>query len=199
MTRRVLVLIGVAGLLAAYVLGERLFPGPSLDPATSVSRENQQPPEASMRAPGPPAKLNPLEGLAEGSFSAMLERPLFNPGRSPRPQAPPPPPPPPPPEEPPPAAEPVMAGPVAEDFKLLAVATGPSGPVAALRLAASGEVLYLRKGHTLDAWTVIDVTDRAVVIGTPDNPDDNVTLTLFEEVPASAPGADAGNLLEPAP
>jgi hypothetical protein len=40
--------------------------------------------------------LNPLQALDAGRFTAMLERPLFNPGRAERPPEPPPEPPPPP-------------------------------------------------------------------------------------------------------
>lgn len=205
MNHRVFLLIGLAVLLGAHVAGEGLFTGSGSAPITEVGSEQQSspaapPPEpvaAAMMPPGAPAKLNPLEGLAAKSFSAMLERPLFNPRRSPRPEAPPPPPPPTPlPEEPPVAADPVSLGPDAQDFKLLAIATGPSGRVVALRLAASGEVLYLRKGNSVDAWTVIDVNDKSLVLGTPEN---NVTLSLFEEEQSAAPDMQAEEQLEPAP
>jgi hypothetical protein len=59
---------------------------------------------------------------------------------------------------------------------------GVSGQVG----AASGEVLYLREGNPVDAWTVIAMTDRALVIGTSEI---NVTFSLFEEDQPVAPDA----------
>ena len=181
MNRRLLLLIGVAVLLGTYVVGGKLFKGPDLERATGLDQENQSASAALMTEPGPPAELNPLEGLRAESFSALLERPLFNPGRMPRPEVSLPPPVV---EEPPPAVEPVAVGPNAQDFKLLAIAVGPAGRVAALRLAASGEVLYLREGNPVETWTVIAMTDRALVIGTSEI---NVTLNLFEEDQPVAP------------
>lgn len=176
MNRRLVLLISIAGLLGAYVAGGELFTGSDPERATGTGDENQSGPAAPATASGPSAKLNPLEGLAPESFSAMLERPLFNPGRTPRPvEAPPPPPPSP--EETPPPPEPVVTGPNGQDFKLIAIAAGPFGRVAALRLAVSGEVLHLREGDRVNAWTVIAVNDRSIVIGTTEN---NVTLRLFE-------------------
>ena len=115
----------------------------------------------------------------------MLERPLFNPGRAERPPEPPPEPPPPPPpvEELPPEMPPEPPGPVAQDFALIAVAAGPSGRVAAVRLAATGEVLYLREGQPVQSWNVMKVNDRSVVIGTPGS---NVEITLFGDEGAAA-------------
>ena len=71
----------------------------------------------------------------------------------------------------------------AKDYKLLAVAGGPSGRVAALRVVATGEVLYLRAGQPVDAWTLLSIDAKSAVIGTPEQ---NVTLRLFE-ADASAP------------
>lgn len=183
MNRNLVILSTIAVLLGAYAAGDWLTGGRSLTGGGSGS-ETQSPakPTAAEPAQGTAAKLNPLEGLSADSFSAVMEKPLFNPGRAPRP--PDPPPPPPPPEAPPPPETPQEApAPKPEDYALLAVAGGPSGFVAAVRLSATGEVLYLRQGQPVGEWTVVSVGDRSVVIGTPEN---NVTLNLFE-----SNGADA--------
>jgi len=192
MSRNLKVLGGIAVLLAAYAAYDWLGrTGPeTVLPAVAPSGSVAQ---------GDAAKLNPLEGLSPDSFAAVLERPLFNPGRAPRPAEPPPPPPQPEPPPPPetPSPEPM---PNAADYALLAVAGGPSGRVAAIRLSATGEVVYLREGQPVGEWTIVSVGDRSVVIGTPEN---NVTLNLFETVgpegqppPMEEPPPPAG---EPAP
>lgn len=134
-------------------------------------------------------KLNPLQDLDPDSFEAIVNRPLFNPSRQPRPPepvvaAPPPVVEQPPPEPPPP---PPPQGPGPEDYKLLGVASGPDGRVAALRVASSGDVVYLRKGETIDSWSVVDVGDRSVAIGTQDSP---VTYSLFASTDAAAAAGD---------
>lgn len=185
MSRNLKMLGAIAVLLAAYAAYDwlgRTEPD-AVVPAVAPTGGADQ---------GGAAKLNPLEGLSPGSFAAVLERPLFNPGRAPRPAEPPPPPPqpeqPPPPETPPPPPMPNAA-----DYALLAVAGGPSGRVAAIRLAATGEVAYLREGQPVGDWTVVSVGDRSVVIGTPEN---NVTLNLFEAV---APEGQPPPMEEPPP
>lgn len=156
MNRRLLLLAATAAVLAAVVLLER------------VDWPEAQRPDAAAQAPaapsGEPVRLNPLAGLAQQSFPAVLERPLFNPGRAGRlPE--PPPPPPPVAEEPPPPPPPEPQGPGAADFTLVAVSSGPSGKVAALRVAATGDVVYAREGQPVDGWTVLAIDDRSVVIG----------------------------------
>ena len=181
MNRRLLLLIAVAVLLGSFLL----FDGGGLPPAgervLSTPAAEYTPPPADA-AGGGPATLNPYQGLAERSFTNMLERPLFNPGRAGRPpepvqtesevaapELPPEPPEPPQPPEPP--------APQAEDFMLVAVAAGPAGRVAAVRLASTGDVLYLRPGQPVDGWTVLAVNDKSVVIGTAER---NVEVTLFD-------------------
>lgn len=172
MNRRLVVLSAIAALLGAYELAPYLgglFSSSGNAPALQPS----SPPSG-----GGAVKLNPLQGIEAQSYAAIMERPLFNPGRQPRPAEPvatvqptveqPAPPPPPP---PPPAPGP-------DDYRLLGVASGPDGRVAALRVAASNEVVYLRKDDTLDSWSVVDITDRSISIGTPDNP---VTFSLFAD------------------
>ena len=43
--------------------------------------------------------------------------------------------------------------------------------------AQSGDVVYLRKGESVDGWSVIDLGDRSIAIGPPENP---VTYSLFD-------------------
>jgi hypothetical protein len=175
MNRRLLWLGAAALALGLILLLDRGTPLQSPG-SEAPTPEAGQPPSAGT-GPGTEVMLNPLEGLDTESFTAMLQRPLFNPGRSARPPEPPPEPPPPPMEEPPPAPPPAPSGPVAQDFALIAVAAGPSGHVAAVRLASTGEVLYLREGQPVLSWNVMKVNDRSVVIGTPES---NVEITLFD-------------------
>lgn len=179
MNRRLVGMAAVVALLGGYLAYDHFGSQPpggseAVAPGAEVAR-----PAA--------VKLNPLQDLDPETYTAIVERPLFNPSRQPRPpelvatpqppvaEQPPPPPPPP----------PVPQGPGPEDYKLLGVASGPDGRIAALRVASNGEVVYLRKGESVDSWTVVDVGDRSVAIGTPDNP---VTFSLF----ADAGGAGEG-------
>jgi hypothetical protein len=176
MNRRLLLLGSAALALGLVLLWDRgAFP-PIPDGEVPVPVAEQPPPPAG-ESPAAQALLNPLDGLQAESFTAMLDRPLFNPGRSARPPEPPPEPPPPPMEETPPEPPPAPPGPLAQDFVLVAVAAGPSGHVAAVRLASTGEVLYLREGQPVMSWNVMKVNDRSVVIGTPES---NVEITLFD-------------------
>lgn len=179
--KRLVWLTALAALLGGYVVFEGLgsfLPGGGGDEAVVgavVPRSTQ-------------VKLNPLEGLDPESYTAIVEQPLFNPTRQPRPTEPPPAPPEveqPMVEEPPPPP-PQPQGPNPEDYKLLGVSAGPDGRIAALRIASSGQVVYLRKGERLDSWSVVDVDDRSVAIGTEDNP---VTFSMF----ASPESGEAGD------
>lgn len=193
MNRRLLLMSATAVLLGAYVLvGEggllsRFFQstapeGDVLGPGTA--------PEAGAdgAAPREALKLNPLEGLDPQSFPAIVEQPLFNPGRAPRPAAAPPPV-----EDLSPAPEqapepmPEEAGPSAADYRLLAVSSGPAGRVAALRLNQTGEVLFLREGQDVQQWKVLAVGPRTITIGTPEQ---NVELAMFENT-GEAPDVQA--------
>ena len=194
--------------LAAAALGAYLFlEGPlhmPLQMLESGGKNDGAVPIVAPNASGPgqPAELNPLHRLVADRFRAIIDRPLFNPGREPRPIEPPAPPPAPPVEAQPTEATP-PSGPNAEDFNLLAVSTGPMGRVAVLRIVASGEVLYLREGHLIETWTLLSVSERSVVVGTAEH---NVTISLFEvAAPASEETAVEGEapteqeLSEPAP
>ena len=185
MNKRLVGLAAVAALLGGYLVVENIgsFHGPAGDDASLP---------AGTAARSGTVKLNPLQALDPQSFTAIDERPLFNPSRQPRPAEQPvvvqqPPPEPPPVAEPPPAAP---QGPGPEDYKLLGIAIGPDGRIAAVRIASSGEVVYVRKGEAVENWSVIDVGDRSVAIGTADNP---VTYGMFAKADeGSAPAAGGG-------
>ena len=185
MNRRLAGLATVAALLGGYLAFDglpSLAPGGGEQPVTSAS----VPRTAEV-------KLNPLEGLDPESFTAIVDQPLFNPSREPRPPVPVAPPTPEveqPVVEQPPPPPPLPQGPGPEDYKLLGVSAGPDGRIAALRIAASGDVVYLRKGESVDSWSIVDVGDRSVAIGTPENP---VTFSMFAAGgPDSPDNADMG-------
>lgn len=184
MNRRLILLASLALLLGLVLLLDRSG-SPELESVAAAGQTGPvEPPD-----PRTGARLNPLEELDAASFAATLESPLFNPDRAPRPQELPVEPAPPPPEMP--AA---AAGPGAADYDLVAIASGAEGRVAALRSAATGEVLYLREGQPLEAWRVLSLGDRSVVIGTPEN---NIELTLFDDQQDGSGEADEAAL--PAP
>lgn len=168
---RLAVLGAVALLLGGYVAVEGLG---LFQPSDSVQAPS--PGATSARTAG--VKLNPLEGLDSESYPAIVDKPLFNPSRQPRPAEPEAPPPPP--EQPmveqPPPPPPAPAGPGPDDYKLLGVSSGPDGRIAVLRVSSSGAVVYLRQGENIDSWSVVDIGDRSVAIGTPENP---VTFSMF--------------------
>ena len=175
----------VAVLLGGYLAVEEMG---LFQPTESVQVASPAATEA--RSAG--VKLNPLEGLDPANYPDIVDKPLFNPSRRPPPAEPAPPPPPPEQpvaEEPPPP--PAPAGPGPEDYKLLGVSAGPDGRIAVLRIEASGDVVYLRQGESIDSWTVIDIGDRSVEIGAPENP---VTFSMFA---AAGDGDSEGD--QPAP
>lgn len=174
----------LAVLLGGYLAVEELGLFQSAEPVQVAS-------PAATPAASAAMKLNPLQGLDPANYPAIVEKPLFNPSRRPPPaeSAPPPPAEQPVAEEPPPP--PAPAGPGPEDYKLLGVSAGPDGRIAVLRIAASDDVVYLRQGETIDSWTVIDIGDRSVEIGTPENP---VTFSMFA---ASGEGDTEGDQAVP--
>ena len=187
MNRRLAGLATVAALLGGYLAFDGLpsfAPGGDEQPVTSTSTSVPRTAEV---------KLNPLEGLDPESFTAIVDQPLFNPSRKPRPPVPVTPPAPEveqPVVEQPPPPPPLPQGPGPEDYKLLGVSSGPEGRIAALRVAASGDVVYLRKGESVDSWSVVEVGDRSVAIGTPEN---RVTFSMFAAGgPGSPDDADMG-------
>ena len=192
MNRRLILLASVAMFLGAVLLLDQSR-SPAPEPVAAAGQDQPaEPLDSGMGAP-----LNPLEALEAASFAATLESPLFNPGRAPRPQELPAEPSLPP--EPPPEMPVSATGPSADDFDLVAIAASPQGRVAAVRQASTGEVLYLREGQPLDAWRVLSLGDRAIVIGTPES---SITLSLFDDEPAGggeaeqqAPQAPAGEAM----
>ncbi len=197
MNRRLVLMSAAAAVLAAYVLtGEGGLLSGLLQPSAPESGESQPgTPQAVVPVGGAPRegfKLNPLQGLDPQSFPAIVEQPLFNPGRTPRPADAPPPvadvsaPPEPPPE---PITE--EQGPVAGDYRLLAVSSGPSGRVAALRLNDTGEVVFVREGQEVQQWRVLALGPRSLTLGTPEQ---NVELAMFEatDEPLEPPAMEEG-------
>jgi hypothetical protein len=196
MNRRPLILAAVALALGAYLAVEHadwLLPSGGDDTVSRMSSQDS----GKAAEGGKSAKLNPLEGMQAATYASIVEQPLFNPGR--RPPAPEPEPqaePPAPeiaPEAPPPAAP---EGPNAADYLLIGVSDGPSGRVAAVKIAQTTEVFYVREGQTVGPWTVLSVGDRDVTIGNADNP---VTLRLFENLGTRAPLGEDPAPEEPAP
>ena len=197
MNTRLAGLSAVAALLGGYLVvqGLGLF--------NTGGGDVEVAPVTDAAAPGAAAvRLNPLQDLDPESFAAIVEKPLFNPTRQPRPAepvAPPSPPEQPMVEEPPP---PMPEGPGPEDYALLGVSSGPDGRIAAVRVSANGEVVYLRKGESVDSWSVVDVGDRTVAIGTPER---SVTYTMFDSSDADAmsgeglPGAAVPGQAQPLP
>ncbi len=192
MNRRLLLLSSLAAVLAIVLLFDRSLSPPVAEPVVPVSAVE---PPAAAPDTDTEALLNPLAGMAPDDFTAMLERPLFNPsrtGRAPEAAAPAPMPAvveaPPPPETP---------GPRAEDIALVAISSGPSGRIAALRVSATGEVLYLRAGQPVQSWTVLSVSDRSVVVGTAQS---SIELSLFPGKAGASPAqpsAPAEPVIEP--
>lgn len=175
MNRRLVLLSSVALVLGGVLMIDwktRSSSGP--EPTAVASQPPAVSPEAEATASE--AMLNPLEDLGSDNFPSVLEKPLFNRSRAPRPPEPPPEPPPVV-EEAPPEMPPEKPGPRAEDFTLVAVSSGSTGKVAAVRVAATNEVLYVREGQPVLEWSLLSVADKSVVIGTAES---SVEIRLFE-------------------
>lgn len=185
MNSRIIALSGVAVLLGGFVLVDQ-FGLPDLFSRSSGAAQAQD----AQASTGSGVKINPLQGLEPQSFAVIMDRPLFNPSRAPRPPEPV--------AQPQPVVEqpveqapPPPTGPNPGDYKLLGIAKGSSGGTAAIKVAASGEVVYLHQGQPIDSWTVIDIGPRFVKIGTPENP---VSFSLFEDPNADGAPMDGGNM-----
>ena len=202
MNRNLIVLSAIAVLLGAYAAVDWL---PGLWPPTGRTGTDEAAPAATSaggRSRLHRAKLNPLEGLAAESFAAVLERPLFNPGRTPRPRG--------------TAATSAAAGGTAPTRSRRRLQPAPTrrishcSPLRAGRQGLSQRFASLPRarcstcveGQPVEQWTLISVSDRSVVIGTPE---DNVTISMFEhnddEPPPpstpEAPPAFPGNIQPP--
>ena len=184
LNRRLAGMTAVAAVLGGYLAYQGLGPLPS-GSGVNVSAPDIAVPRSV------PVKLNPLQDLDPATFQAIVDRPLFNPSRHPRPPEPVNTPPPvveqPAVEQPPPPPPPVAQGPGPDDYKLLGVSSGPDGRIAAVRIASSGDVVYLRKGEGVDSWSVVDIGERTVAIGTPDNA---FTYGLFANTDAAPSGEE---------
>jgi hypothetical protein len=176
MNRRLVILSAIAVLLAVYLLLAGDGGKNSVSPGMNEVPQTAQDAEAPTPAQRLDAKLNPLDPLDPQSFTAILERPLFDQSRQKREEEPPPPPPPAT-DEPPPVTEELQ--PTASDYQLLAIAGGPAGRVAAVRFVPTDDVLYLREGQLIEPWRVLSIRERSVVIGSAEH---NIEISMFETV-----------------
>lgn len=126
-------------------------------------------------AQSPPAKapvqsfaLPPLEELR-----ATRDRPLFSPNRRPDETA------------PGPESGPVEESPDSVPFELTGVVMGTEVAIAILRNRDTQETVQLRRGETLEAWSIEEIAARHVVLRQEDR---QVRLELF---PAKAEGPAA--------
>lgn len=140
----------------------------------------------SSGVPGPGAAprnviLNPLQ-VSAGELSEIVDRPLFNPTRAPRVEAPPPPPP-----------EPVVADVLVEaepefdpsEYTLLGIAASASLKTAMIRANKTDEVFHVSAGQKFLELTVEAVDDREVTLRLEQN---SYKLKLFEN-PGRQPAA----------
>jgi hypothetical protein len=127
--------------------------------------------ETPLPAAGEIPELPPLEDL-----SATVERPLFVRSRRP-PEA----------ALPPPAAEstPVEVAKEEAPAELTGIVNGPDRTYAILRSVATKEVVHLRKGETIDDWSVQEIGVRHVVLRRGAG---SLRLELFAEKDADAGG-----------
>lgn len=176
--RRLVLLLALAGGLAAYVVSEGgLLP--------NVATQSATPPQggAATAIEAPPKSRiigNPLAPLDPAAVNEITARPLFNPTRAPAPA---------------PAPEPVQVeAPKAEpepevakinpdDFTLLAIATGVNGPTAVIRWNPTGEVFRLKRGQTMTGFQVAAIGNRELTVS---RDGQSVELKLFQK-PAQIP------------
>ena len=130
-------------------------------------------------AQGSPSYVNPLTKLSIGTFSKIVERPLFNPTRAGPPHVA---------EAPPPvqAEQPPLAAKetVTEaDFTLMAVAGTDGKRVALVRREKTGEVYHLKQGDILADWTLSKIESREIVL---DRDGILLSLKLFVATSTSA-------------
>lgn len=100
----------------------------------------------------------PAAAPGDSAYSAIVDRPLFDPTR--HRYIPPPPPPPAPVPKPAPVAPPP---PAPLRVALVGVVTGGDRPIALLR-GNDGQVLRLTKGESIDGWLIVAIADRSVDI-----------------------------------
>lgn len=173
--RRLLLLIACAAALAAYAVwsgsaGSLLMLAGAGDAAAVA--EAPAPRVAESKMSSEPIPLNPLAAVTVEQFAEIVDRPLFNPTRTPPPV-----------ED---AAPAQVAGPAPpapeesakpEDFTLLAVAVADDSRIAMLRWNKTNEVFHLKQGQFLSDWELRSVGEREVTIG---RNDVSFSLKLFE-------------------
>ncbi len=188
--RRLLLLIACAAALAAYAVwsgsaGSLLMLAGAGDAAAVA--EAPAPRVAESKMSSEPIPLNPLAAVTVEQFAEIVDRPLFNPTRTP----------PPPVED---AAPAQVAGPAPpapeesakpEDFTLLAVAVADDARIAMLRWNKTNEVFHLKQGQFLSDWELRSVGEKEVTIG---RNDVSFSLKLFERArPLEAPPLAQGD------
>ncbi|MGQ0486255.1 MAG: hypothetical protein ACT4SY_12995 [Hyphomicrobiales bacterium] len=190
--RRLLLLLACAAALAAYAVwsgsaGSLLTLAGGGDAAAVAEAPTTAAQISQGNGPAASVPLNPLSGIAVEQFAEIVNRPLFNPTRTP---------PPPPVEDVAPVevAAPAPAAPQdtvkAEDFTLLGVAIDDDARIAMLRWNKTNEVFHLKQGQFFSDWELRSVGEREVTIG---RDDVSFSLKLFErarrvEAPPTAQG-----------
>jgi hypothetical protein len=159
--RRRWMTLGAAGFLAA--LG-----------GIAAAREGALP-AAAPESPQPRAGQVP-ELPALDDLSATVERPLFVRSRRPPEEAP-----------PPPAEKPAPVEVAKEEApaELTGIVNGPERTYAILRNVATKEIMHLRKGETIEDWSVQEIGLRYVVLRRGDG---SLRLELFAEKDPDASG-----------
>ena len=172
--RRLLLLIACAAALAAYAVwsgsaGSLLTLAGAGDAAAVA--EAPAPRAAENKMPTEPIPLNPLAAVTVEQFAEIVDRPLFNPTRTPPVEA----------AGPVQDAAPAPRAPEEsakpEDFTLLAVAVADDARIAMLRWNKTNEVFHLKQGQFLSDWELRSVGEKEVTIG---RNDVSFSLKLFE-------------------
>jgi hypothetical protein len=176
--RRLLLLLMVAGILGAYSVynhGETLLD--RFKPQEQAARAaNAGTLKATTYGGGSVVNLNPVSGIDVAALNDMIERPLFNPTRAPKPRV-----------QPPPVVEAAAPAVVEDDinpkdFTLLAVAATEADKTALVRWNSADKVFHLKRGQLLSDWEVLEVGDREVTLGKGGK---SVQIKLFQK-PAAA-------------
>lgn len=186
---RLALLVTAAGGLLAYSVwsGDIVLPMvPPFDAAKDDAAVIRLAP-AAADAPlaRPVAALNPLSGLNAETFTAIVERPLFNPTRRPAP-------PPAPevepaelPEEPLPAVA-AMPEVKPEDFSLLAITAVDGTATALVRWNPTNQVYHVKQGQPVSDWQLMKIGALDVTLGRDGK---TLQLKLFQTFGPAAPPA----------
>jgi hypothetical protein len=143
-------------------------------PDDQIARSVKVAPAEATKAPGNGgskevalASVNPLSGISLESLREIIERPLFNQSRAPKPK---------------PQVE-VVEAPAepeatAEDFTLLGIVVANNGTTALLRWNKTNEIFRLKTGQSFSDWQVTEIGPKSVVIK---NKELSFPLTLFSQ------------------